>query len=200
MAEVHLARAQFHTMCRRHEGRLGVHQQGDEAVHRRAARPRARAPAMLEGDCGGFAIDRLEHCLQTATRAHRDGRDEEYVVCALLHDMGDILGPRNHADVARRDPEAVRVRAEPLDGREARDLPGLLLLPSPRPRPQHARAVPRPSLVRCHRGILPRCTTARRSIRSFVSMPLEEFEPMVRRVFSNVKNSIYVPKAAPAPF
>ena len=55
---------------------------------------------MLQGDCGGFAIDRLEHCLQTATRAHRDGRDEEYVVCALLHDMGDILGPRNHADVA----------------------------------------------------------------------------------------------------
>jgi predicted HD phosphohydrolase len=32
---------------------------------------------MLQGDCGGFAIDRLEHCLQTATRAHRDGRDEE---------------------------------------------------------------------------------------------------------------------------
>ena len=55
---------------------------------------------MLQGDCGGFAIDRLDHCLQTATRAHRDGRDEEYVVCALLHDMGDILGPRNHADIA----------------------------------------------------------------------------------------------------
>jgi hypothetical protein len=31
-------------------------------------------------------------------------------------------------------------------------------------------------------------------------MRLEEFEPMVRRVFANVKNSIYVPKAAPAPF
>src|SRR4029079_896353 len=55
---------------------------------------------LLQGDCGGFAVDRLEHCLQTATRAYRDGRDEEYVVCALLHDMGDILGPRNHADVA----------------------------------------------------------------------------------------------------
>lgn len=57
---------------------------------------------LLEGDCGGFAVDRMEHCLQTATRAHEDGRDEEYVVCALLHDMGDILGPRNHADIARR--------------------------------------------------------------------------------------------------
>ncbi len=55
---------------------------------------------LLEGDCGGFAVDRLEHSLQTATRAHRDGRDEEYVVCALLHDIGDVLGPRNHADIA----------------------------------------------------------------------------------------------------
>lgn len=55
---------------------------------------------LLAGDCGGFAVDRLEHSLQTATRAHRDGRDEEYVVCALLHDIGDVLGPRNHADVA----------------------------------------------------------------------------------------------------
>ena len=45
----------------------------------------------------GFPVDRLEHCLQTATRAHQAGRDEEYVVCALLHDIGDTLGPRNHA-------------------------------------------------------------------------------------------------------
>ncbi|MBW2244097.1 MAG: HD domain-containing protein [Deltaproteobacteria bacterium] len=55
---------------------------------------------ILAGDYGGYPVDRLEHCLQTATRAHRDGRDEEYVVCALLHDMGDTLGPSNHADVA----------------------------------------------------------------------------------------------------
>jgi predicted HD phosphohydrolase len=55
---------------------------------------------LLEGDCGGFAIDRLEHSLQTATRAHQAGMDEEYIVCALLHDIGDTLGPRNHADVA----------------------------------------------------------------------------------------------------
>lgn len=55
---------------------------------------------LLEGDCGGFPIDRLTHCLQTATLAHEDGKDEEYVVCALLHDIGDTLGPANHADVA----------------------------------------------------------------------------------------------------
>ncbi len=55
---------------------------------------------LLEGDCGGFPVDRLTHCLQTATLAHKDGKDEEYVVCALLHDIGDTLGPVNHADIA----------------------------------------------------------------------------------------------------
>lgn len=55
---------------------------------------------ILRGDYGGFPIDRLEHSLQTATRAHRDGRDEEYVVCALLHDIGDTLGSYNHPDIA----------------------------------------------------------------------------------------------------
>jgi predicted HD phosphohydrolase len=55
---------------------------------------------LLGGDFGGFAVDRLEHSVQTASRAHRDGRDEEYVVCALLHDIGDTLGCFNHADIA----------------------------------------------------------------------------------------------------
>jgi predicted HD phosphohydrolase len=55
---------------------------------------------LLDGDFGGFPVDRLEHSLQTATRAHRDGRDEEYVVCALLHDIGDTLGSFNHPDIA----------------------------------------------------------------------------------------------------
>jgi predicted HD phosphohydrolase len=45
-------------------------------------------------------VDRLDHSLQRAGLAHADGRDEEYVVCALLHDMGDGLGPYNHADIA----------------------------------------------------------------------------------------------------
>lgn len=55
---------------------------------------------LLAGDYGGFLVDRLTHCLQTATRAHRDGRDEEYVVMALLHDIGDTLGAFNHPDIA----------------------------------------------------------------------------------------------------
>lgn len=56
--------------------------------------------ALLEGDYGGFPVDRHTHCRQTATRALRDGRDEEYVVCALLHDIGDTLGSFNHPDIA----------------------------------------------------------------------------------------------------
>lgn len=55
---------------------------------------------LLGGDYGGFAVDRLTHSLQTATRAERAGRDDEYVFCALLHDMGDPLAPMNHADLA----------------------------------------------------------------------------------------------------
>ena len=55
---------------------------------------------LLDGDYGGFPIDRLTHSLQTATRAHRDGRPETYVVMALLHDIGDTLGSYNHPDVA----------------------------------------------------------------------------------------------------
>ena len=45
-------------------------------------------------------VDRLEHSLQAATRAHRDGADEELVVAALLHDIGDELAPYNHCELA----------------------------------------------------------------------------------------------------
>ena len=55
---------------------------------------------LLENDYGGFPIDRYSHSLQTATLALADGRDEEYVVCALLHDIGDTLGAYNHPDIA----------------------------------------------------------------------------------------------------
>lgn len=55
---------------------------------------------LLEGDYGGFPIDRFQHSLQTATRAHRAGESEAYVVMALLHDIGDTLGTYNHPDIA----------------------------------------------------------------------------------------------------
>ena len=44
----------------------------------------------------GYKITRLEHALQSATRAHREGADIDWVVGALLHDIGDGLAPQNH--------------------------------------------------------------------------------------------------------
>ena len=55
---------------------------------------------ILSSDTGGYAVDRLTHSLQTATRAQNDGRDDEYVVCALVHDIGDTLASSNHAQLA----------------------------------------------------------------------------------------------------
>ncbi|MDG2135320.1 MAG: HD domain-containing protein [Luminiphilus sp.] len=49
---------------------------------------------------GGYQIDRLQHSLQTATRAENDGSDEEWVVAALNHDIGDDLAPMNHSALA----------------------------------------------------------------------------------------------------
>ncbi len=54
----------------------------------------------LSGSLSGYQVDRLEHSLQCATRAHRDGADDEMVVAALLHDIGDLLAPYNHSEVA----------------------------------------------------------------------------------------------------
>ncbi len=47
-----------------------------------------------------YAINRLQHCLQTATRAERAGADEEMIVAALLHDIGDELALFDHAQFA----------------------------------------------------------------------------------------------------
>jgi predicted HD phosphohydrolase len=44
----------------------------------------------------GYQISRLEHALQSATRARREGADDDWIVAALLHDIGDALAPHNH--------------------------------------------------------------------------------------------------------
>ena len=54
----------------------------------------------LHGGVQGYAVTRYEHSLQSATRALRDGRDEEYVVMALVHDVGDSLAPWTHSELA----------------------------------------------------------------------------------------------------
>ncbi|QYX57337.1 HD domain-containing protein [Roseovarius sp. SCSIO 43702] len=58
--------------------------------------------ALVELDEGlsGYQITRLGHSVQSATRAWRDGADEDWVVGALLHDIGDIYAPYNHDEYA----------------------------------------------------------------------------------------------------
>ena len=48
----------------------------------------------------GYQISRLEHSLQSATRAYNNGESEEMVVATLLHDIGDELAPMNHSEYA----------------------------------------------------------------------------------------------------
>ncbi len=63
----------------------------------------ARVPDRILGwlqdmdDHTGYRVTRLGHSLQAATRALRAGEDEEMVVCALVHDVGDVLAPANHS-------------------------------------------------------------------------------------------------------
>ncbi|MCY4484577.1 MAG: HD domain-containing protein [Spirochaetaceae bacterium] len=54
----------------------------------------------LAGSLAGYQVDRLEHSLQTATRAYRDGADEEMMVAALLHDIDDLLAPHSHGELS----------------------------------------------------------------------------------------------------
>ena len=55
---------------------------------------------MMAGPMLGYHIDRYQHSLQTATRAMRDGAEEEMIVAALLHDIGDVMAPDNHSALA----------------------------------------------------------------------------------------------------
>ena len=55
---------------------------------------------LLAHDDGAYRIDRLQHLLQTATRAERDGADDDWIVAALLHDLGDVLAPFTHGAAA----------------------------------------------------------------------------------------------------
>jgi len=57
------------------------------------------AVAALDQFQGALKVSRLEHSLQSATRAHRAGKDKEYVAAALLHDIGDALAPHSHGEM-----------------------------------------------------------------------------------------------------
>lgn len=150
---------------------------------------------MLEADSGGFAVTRLEHSLQTATRAFRDGRDEEYVVCALMHDIGDILGPSNHAEIG-----AVIMKPFVSEANHwMLDKHGIFqgyyffhYLGLDRDMRDQYRGHPHFEYCAqfCHLYDQNSFDPA------YESMPLEAFEPMLRRVVERPKNSIYMKAAS----
>jgi predicted HD phosphohydrolase len=152
---------------------------------------------MLKGDSGGYAVDRLEHSLQTATRAFKDGRDEEYVVCALLHDIGDLLGPANHAEIGA-------VILKPYVSEQNHwmlDKHGIFQgyyffhhLGLDRDMREQFRGHPHfeHTAQFCH------LYDQNSFDPDYVSMPLSAFEPMLRRVLAAPKRSIYKREPAEA--
>ncbi len=74
-----------------------------EVAAHKAANLADRLMALLRsmrGPTFGYRIDRYRHSLQSATRALRNGEDDEMVVAALFHDVADPVAPENHSEVA----------------------------------------------------------------------------------------------------
>lgn len=71
-------------------------------AQRQAAMPQmiGKMLRQLEEQVDGFAVNQLEHSLQTATRAVRAGANEELIVAALCHDIGKVVSLENHPAIA----------------------------------------------------------------------------------------------------
>ncbi len=185
-----MAKAQFHSMTE------GTAEDWRAAMAASAPFNREHGDRLLASlralgeDSGGFAVSRLEHSLQSATRAHRDGRDEEYVVCALMHDIGDLMGPSNHAEVG-----AVIMRPYVSEANHwMMDKHGIFQgyyffhhLGLDREMREQYRGHPHFEYCAqfCH------LYDQNSFDPGYESMPLEAFEPMLRRVVERPKTSIY---------
>lgn len=150
---------------------------------------------LLEGDYGGFPVDRMEHCLQAATLAHRDGMDEEYVVCALLHDIGDTLGSYNHPDVAAAILKPFVSEANHWMVEKHGIFQGYYFfhyLGMDRDMREQFRGHPHfeRTATFCEKHDQNAFMT------DYDTLPLEAFEPMLRRVMAAPKNSIYAEAVA----
>ena len=145
---------------------------------------------LLDGDFGGFAVDRLTHSLQTATRAFRAGEDEEYVVCALLHDIGDTLGSYNHADIAAAILKPFVAEENHWMVEQHAVFQGYYFfhhLGMDRNLREQFRGHPsfERTAIFCERYDAPAFDP------SAETLPLEAFEPMVRRLFAAARQTLY---------
>jgi predicted HD phosphohydrolase len=152
----------------------------------------------LKDDFGGFPVDRYTHSLQTATRAYRDGRGDEYVVCALLHDIGDLLATYNHAELAATvlkpfvSEENYQMLAHhgAFQGYYFFHFLGLDRNVRDRYRDEPWYDYTREFCEKYDQNSFDP---------AYDTLPLETFEPMVRRLFAKPRESLYVaPEAAPA--
>jgi predicted HD phosphohydrolase len=137
----------------------------------------------------GFAVDQLTHCLQTATLAERAGADDEVVVAALLHDVGKAVSIPNHPAIAA---EILR----PYVRREVYDM--ILVHQDFQGRHYYAHFGGDPNARDKHRATLDAETYALAERfadewdqiafdPTYDTLPLEHFEPLVRKVFGQAK-------------
>ena len=157
-----------------------------------AAQPRVAEQllSMIKGRSAitdGFSIDQMEHAVQTATRAEREGADEEVIVASLLHDVGKLISVPNHPMIAaeilrpyvREDVYRMVAHHQDFQGRHYYEHLGM-----------------NPNLRENHVGQpwyeLAEKFADRWDQKAFDpgydSLPLEHFEPMVRRVFAKAKS------------
>ena len=137
----------------------------------------------------GFATDQLTHCLQTATRAERDGADDEVVVASLCHDIGKAISVPNHPAIAA---EILRpyVRPEVYDMiRVHQDFQGRHYYAhfggDPNAREKHREALTPEVFELSERFADLWDQTAFDP--SYDTLPLEHFEPLVRKVFAQAR-------------
>lgn len=142
--------------------------------------------ARLEEQVDGFAVNQLEHGLQTATRAERDGASEEMIVAALCHDIGKVISVENHPAIAaeilkpyvsRETYEIIRTHQD-FQGRHYYALMGK----DPEARRQY---VDEPWFEMARRFTDEWDQTAFDP--EYDTLPLAHFEPMIERLFASTR-------------
>ena len=144
----------------------------------------------LDSSLGGYQVSRLEHSSQTASRALREKASEEMIVAALLHDIGDTIASANHADLAATMLEPFVSEENYWIVKHHGIFQGYYFFEylglDKNMRDEYRDS---PYWHACAEFC------AKYDQNSFdpeyENMSLEEFEPMVRNVFSKPKNSIY---------
>jgi predicted HD phosphohydrolase len=158
---------------------------GQAVAERQATMPRIIKAMLkqLEEQLDGFAVNQLQHGLQTATRALRAGASEEMIVAALCHDIGKVISVENHPAIAAEilkpyvSPETYEIirTHQDFQGRHYYALLGK----DPEARRQYA---DRPWYERACQFTDEWDQTSFDP--DYETLPLEYFEPMIDRIFS----------------